>query len=333
MASHIERRKFLFLATLGGAATWPLAARAQQAAPKRPLIGLLAAGSKAAGERYYGRFQEGMREFGYVEGRDYAFESLYADGDFARLPLLAEELVRRNPDVIIASNTSAALAIKQSTTSIPIVVGSMTDPVGSGLVVSEARPGTNVTGMRTNLEGLPGKQLELAREVVGPVAKIAVLFNAKSPSSLWQRQDVETTAARLGVAVVPFSIQTADEAGPAVQTIGREGASIIVVLADAMFLSIRRQIAAYALASRLPTVYAWREHVEDGGLISYGTDLRERFRRTAYFVDKILKGTKPADLPIEFPAKLELVINLATAKALGLEVPPTLLARADEVIE
>jgi putative tryptophan/tyrosine transport system substrate-binding protein len=305
-----------------------------QTPPKRPLIGLLAANSKAAGQAYYGRFPEGMREFGYLEGRDYALESRYADGDFARLAMLGEELVRLKPDVIIASNISAALAIRQSTTGIPIVVASINDPVGSGLVVSEARPGTNVTGMRTNTEGLPGKQLELARDVVGPVAKIAVLFNATNPSNVWQRRDVEVTAARLGVAVVPFSVQTADQAGPAVQTIGREGhASIVVVLADAMFLSVRKKIAAYALASRLPTIYAWREHVEDGGLISYGTDLSERFRRTAYFVAKILKGTKAADLPIEFPTKLELVINLTTAKAIGLTLPPTLLARADEVIE
>jgi ABC-type uncharacterized transport system substrate-binding protein len=304
-----------------------------QTLPKRPLIALLAAGSKAAGERYYGRFQDGMREFGYVEGRDYAFESRYADGDVPRLRLLAEDLVRFKPDVIIVSNTSAALAIKQLAISTPIVVASLTDPVGSGLAVTEAHPGTNVTGIRTNLEGLPGKQLELAREVVGSVAKIAVLFNAKSPSSAWQRQDVEATAVRLGVTVVPFSVQTADEVGPAMQTIGREAVSIVVVLADAMFLSIRRQIAAYALASRLPTVFAWREHVEDGGLVSYGTDLRERFRRAAYFVDRILKGTKPADLPIEFPTKLELVINLTTAKAIGLTLPPTLLTRADEVIE
>jgi ABC-type uncharacterized transport system substrate-binding protein len=327
----MKRRTFLaVLATF--APLLPVGGLAQ-APPRRPLIGLLAVGSKAAGERYYGGVQEGMREFGYVEGRDYAFESRYADGDFARVPMLAEELARLKPDVIIVSNTAAALAIKQSTTSIPIVVAALNDPVGSGLVVSEARPGTNVTGMRTNLEGLPGKQLELAREIVGPVAKIAVLFNAKNPSNVWQRQDIEATAARLGVSVVPFSVQTADDVGPAVQTIGREAASIVVVLADAMFLSIRRQIAAYALASRLATVYAWREHVEDGGLISYGTDLRERFRRTAYFVDKILKGTKPADLPIEFPTKLELVINLTTAKAIGLTLPPTLLARADEVIE
>ena len=329
----MKRRTFLVVLAASASAPLPPVRGLAQTPPKPPLIGLLAAGYKAAGERYYGGFQGGMREFGYVEGRDYVFESRYADGDSTRLPLLAEELVRLKPDVIIASNTAAALAIKQSTTSTPIVVGSLNDPVGFGLVVSEARPGTNVTGMRTNLEGLPGKQLELAREVVGPVAKIAVLFNAKNPSNVWQRQDIEATAARLGVAVVPFSVQTADEAGPTVQTIGREGASIVVVLADAMFLSIRRQIAAYALASRLPTVYAWREHVDDGGLISYGTDLRERFRRTAYFVDKILKGTKPADLPIEFPTKLELVINLTTAKAIGLTLPPMLLARADEVIE
>jgi putative ABC transport system substrate-binding protein len=330
----MKRREFIAL--LGGVvAGWPpLSVRGlAQAPPKRPLIGLLAAGSKAAGERYYGGFQRGMREFGYIEDRDYAFEGRYADGDFARMRLLAEELVRLKPDVVIASNTSAALAIKQSTTGTPIVVAAMNDPVASGLALSEARPGTNVTGMRTNLEGLPGKQIELAREVVGPVAKVAILFNAKNPSNEWQRQDVEATAARLGVAVVPFGVQTADEAGPAVQMIGREGASIVVVFADAMFLAVRRQISSYALASRLPTLYAWREHVEDGGLISYGTNLGERFRRTAYFVDKILKGTKPADLPIEFPTKLELVINLTTAKAIGLTLPPTLLARADEVIE
>jgi putative tryptophan/tyrosine transport system substrate-binding protein len=328
----MKRREFF--GVLGGAAASLLPRSGwAQTFPKRPVIGLLAASSKGTGMRFYGGFTQGMREFGYLEDREYTLEGRYADGDFVRLPLLAEDLVRLQPSVIIASNSAGALALKQRTANIPIVVASLNDPVGSGLVVSEARPGMNVTGIRTHLEGLPGKQLEIARELVGADGKIAVLFNAKNPSNDWQRQDVGAVAARLGIPVVPFGVRTADEAGPAVQMIAREGLSVAIVLTDAMMLSVRRQIAAYALASHLPTIFGWREHVEDGGLISYGTDLYSRFHRAAYFVDRILKGAKPDELPIEFPTKLELVINLTTAKAIGLTVPPALLIRADEVIE
>jgi ABC-type uncharacterized transport system substrate-binding protein len=325
------RREFITL--LGGAATMrPLSAEGQ-APPKRPLIGLLAAGSKAGGSRYYGAFPLGLGELGYLEGRDYMFEERYADGDPLRLPLLAEELVRLKADVIVTSNNQATLAARKATTTVPIVSANLTDPIGFGFVVSEARPGTNVTGLLSRVEGQATKQLEIARDLLPVMTRIGLLINPDNPSNVVQRREIEPVAGKLGVALLSVEVRTGDEVGPAFQTFAREGANIVVVLMDAKFLTLRRQVAAFALTTRLPTVYGWRDHVEDGGLISYGTDLRERFRRAATYVSKILKGEKPADLPVEFPTKLELVINLATAKALGLSIPPTLLARADEVIE
>ena len=274
-----------------------------------------------------------MRELGFVEGRDYIFEQRYADGDPTRLPLLAEELVRLKVDVIITSNNQATLAARNVTTTIPIVSTSMTDPIGFGFVVSEARPATNVTGLLVRVEGQAGKQLEVARDLLPAMKRIGLLINPGNPSNAVQRKEIEAIAGKLGMSLVSAEVHTRDAVGPAFQTFAREGADIVIVLTDAVFLVLRRQIATFALTTRLPTVYGWREHVEDGGLISYGSDLRECFRRAATYVNKILKGERPADLPVELPAKLELVINLATAKALGLDVPSTLLARADEVIE
>ena len=190
-----------------------------------------------------------------------------------------------------------------------------------------------MTGTLSRVFGMTGKQIEIARELMPSIAKIGVLIVANAASNVIQWREAESIAAKLGNSLVPAEVRTADEIGAAFQTFVREHAGIVVVLANSMLVNARRQIAAAALASRLPTVYVWREHVEAGGLISYGTDLRESYRRAAYFVDKILKGAKPADLPIEFPAKLELVINLTTAKALGIELPSALLARADKVIE
>ena len=274
-----------------------------------------------------------MRELGYMEGRDYVFQDRYADGDFARLPLLAEELVRLKPDVIVAGVLAATLAAKQATASIPIVGINLTDPVGAGLVASEARPGTNVTGTIVRLDGLTGKQLEIARDLVPGTSRIGVLNNVNNPASVVQLREAELAAAKLGLSLVPVEIRTADDVAPAFQKLLREGATIVLVLGDAAFLAWRRRIPAFSLASRLPSVFSFREHVEDGGLMSYGIDLRASYRRAAFYVDKILKGEKPADLPIEFPTKLGLVINLSTARALDLSIPPTLLARADEVIE
>jgi ABC-type uncharacterized transport system substrate-binding protein len=327
----MKRREFITL--LGGAAVaWPSNGLAQSP-PKRPLIGLLLASSKATGARFYSGFPLGMQELGYLEGRDYRVEDRYADGEGSRLPLLAEELAKLKPDVIVAATTPGALAAKQATADIPIVGVNMTDPVGFGLVESEARPGANVTGILYRLEGLTGKQVEIALDLMPAVSNMGILVDVNNPANILQRREVETAAGKSGVSVTTVDVHTIGEIGAAIQTFVRERTSIVIVLGAAMFVNARRRIAAFALASRLPTVYSFREHAEDGGLISYGVDLRQNFRRAAYFVDKILKGAKPADLPVEFPTKIELVVNLTTATAIGLTIPPALLARADEVIE
>jgi ABC-type uncharacterized transport system substrate-binding protein len=334
MPHQWKRRDFITL--LGGAAAWPMAARGQPApkAPSaRPLVAFLGTSSKAGGAHYFDGFSQGMREFGYVVGRDYAFEERYADSDQTRLPALAEELVRLKPDVIVATPTVAALAMKRATSSIAIVAATITDPVGVGLVESEARPGTNVTGILARLPGLAGKQLELALDVMPGAAKLGVLVHSRDPSNVIQRQEFDAAAAKMRISLAAVEVVQADEIGPALQALAREGTSAVLVPGGPIFLAARRQIAAMALALRLPTVYNFREQVDYGGLISYGTNLRESYRRSAYFVDRILKGTRPAELPVEFPTKVELAINLSVAKALGLAIPPTLLARADEVIE
>jgi putative ABC transport system substrate-binding protein len=327
----MKRRECITL--LGGAAVaWPWNGLAQSR-PKRPLIALLLTSSKAAGARYYSGFPLGMRELGYLEGRDYGVEDRYADGDVSRLPVLAEELVRLKPDVIVAATTSGVLAVKQATASVPIVGVNLTDLVGFGLASSEARPGANVTGILYRLEGLTGKQVEIALDLMPGTDKMGVLVDVNNPSNMLQRREIEAAAGKSAVSIALVDVRAVDEISAAIQTFVRERASIVVVLASPMFINARRQIATFALASRLPTIYNFREHVEDGGLISYGVDLRQNYRRGAYFVDKILKGEKPGDLPIEFPTKVELVVNATTAKAIGVAIPPTLLARADEVIE
>ena len=326
-------RRRAFLGTLAASvALWPRNVL-PQTPPRRALIGFLGVSPKTTIARYYSAFPLGMRELGYVEGRDYAIEERYADGDFAPLPRLAQELVRLNPDVIVAGSTPSTLAAKQATAGIPIVGLLLTDPVGLGLVASEARPGTNVTGILVRVEGLLGKHLEIARDLVPGASKIGALVDTSNPTNVIQGREAQAAAAKLGVSWAPIDVRTADQIGPAFQTFVRERADIVIVFTDAVFNTARRQIAAFALASRLPTVYSDRDTVEVGGLISYGVNRYEIFRRAAYYVDRILKGEKPADLPVEFPTKLEMVINLATAKALGITVPATLLAQAADVIE
>ena len=296
-----------------------------QTSPEHPLIAFLGTSVKAAGARYYSGFPQGMTELGYVGGRDYTFADRYAEGD--------NEIVRLKPDVFVATPTAAVVAAKRATSSIPIVGVNMTDPVGLGLVESDAHPGTNVTGILTRLEGMAGKTLEIVRDVIPAAQKIGVLIHAGDPGAAPQQRDTEATAAKIGVSLVPVGVNAPGEIDAAFQKFVSEHADAAVVLGDAMFLSARRQIAASALASRLPTIYNFREHVEDGGLISFGINVRENLRHAAYFVTRILKGAKPADLPVEFPTKVELVINLKTAKALGLSIPRELLARADDLVE
>jgi ABC-type uncharacterized transport system substrate-binding protein len=327
----LARREFL--SGLGAnAALWPISSKAQTS-QKRPLIGLLTPGSKTTSGRFYDGFLQGMRERGYLERRDYNFEERYAEGDLLRLPALAEELVRLRPDVIVAGTTAGALAVSKITSSIPIVGNGMTDPVGMGLATSEARPGGNVTGTVLGLSGLTGKQLETGLDLVTGAKKVGVLINPENPTHRIHRREVESDAAKLGAELKIVEVRSAADIGSALQTLARERVHIVLVVTDATFVAARRQIAAFALVVRLPTVFYLREHVEVGGLVSYGIDLTATFHRAAYYVDRILKGEKPADLPIEFLSKPELVINLATAKALGLTVPPSLLVRADEVLE
>ena len=228
---------------------------------------------------------------------------------------------------------AGVIAAKKLTDTIPIVSDSLTDPVGFGVAASHARPGGNVTGVLLTVEEMPTKLFALALEIVPGANKIGLLINPSNPIQPIFRRSLEIAARALDVEVTESEATSRDDLQAAFQRLKREGVKIVLLAQDAMFLNERKRIALFAMAERLPTIFGFRENVEDGGLMSYGTDLRESWRRTATFVDKILKGTKPGDLPLEFPTKLELVINLTTAKALGLEIPPTLLARADEVIE
>jgi len=324
-----------FIALLGSAASVALCLpKAIAQAPfKRPLVACVAGGSKQGADRFFGGFLQGMRELGYAEGRDYGLEVRYADGDVHRIPLLTEEVFRLRPDVLVQGTMGGVIAARKLTDSIPIVSEVLTDPVGFGVAASHARPGGNVTGVLVTVEDLPTKLLALATETIPGVDKIGLLVNSDNPIQPLFRRSLEGPARVLGVELVAAEAASRDDLQPALKHLARDGAKIVLALQDTMFLNERKRIALFATAERLPTVFGFRENVDDGGLMSYGTDLRESWRRIATFVDKILKGAKPGDLPIEFPTKVQLVINLTAAKALGLEIPPTLLARADEVIE
>jgi putative ABC transport system substrate-binding protein len=278
-------------------------------------------------------FRRGLQELGYVEGRDIDIVYRYSDGDPARMPVLAAELVKVKPDVIVTTSTSAALAAKQATTTIPIISTILTEPIGNGLAASEAHPGGNVTGIQFTLNGLTGKQLELARDVIPQTSTVGLLAHMKSASNPPQRRDAETAANVLGIRLVPVDVGLPDQLGAAFDAYASERVDWVLVLGDALFISERSRIAALAISLRLPTIFPLREHVEAGGLISYGTDIAANHERAAYYVDKIFKGTKAGDLPIEFPTKVALTINLKTANTLGVKIPPMLLTAAEEVIE
>jgi putative ABC transport system substrate-binding protein len=326
----MRRREFMTL--LGGAAAaWPVAGIAQTA--PRPVVACLVGSSKAMAERYFGAFLQGMRELGYVEGQNSTFESHFLDGDTARAPLLAEELLRLKPDVVMVGTMAGVVALKQLTNTVPIVSPVLLDPVGFGLAASHAQPGGNVTGVLSTVEDLPSKQLALAVEMVPGARKFGLLVNPSNPGNAAQRRNVEAGATALGIELMSLQARGPDDLHGAFENLAREKVAMVFTLADAMILNERKRIALLAAAARLPTMFSFRQNVEDGGLMSYGIELRESWRRSAVFVSKILKGAKPGDLPMEFPTKLELVINLTAARVLGLTVPPTLLARADEVIE
>ena len=321
----MKRREFI--AGLCSAAVWPGNLAAQV---RRPLIVYFGIASAQESAPMVGTFLQGLRELGYHEGQDYDIVYRFADGDLARVPALAQDAVGLKPDVIYAINAAAA---KLATSTIPIVSPVLNDPVRLGLVASEARPGGNVTGVMTSVEGLPGKHVELARELIPGLNSLEMLTNVTSPLSSRQQHDVESAVQTSGLQIIPADLRTGDQLDAAFQVFVREKVQVVDVLQDTLFFSYRRQIALLAISAKLPTIFGFRDHVEAGGLISYGVNLRENHRRAAAYIVKILSGAKPGDLPVEFPTKLELVINLKTAKAIGFTVPAIFLARADEVIE
>lgn len=330
----MRRRKFITLvggAVVTGMIVRPVDTRARESKPI--LIAVLLAASAASASSQLDAFRDGMRQLGYIEGRNVHFEYRFADGVVERLPGLAAELVALDPNVILSGPLPANLALQKATSTIPIVMGTGADPVGFGLVKSLAHPGGNITGLANFAEELASKQLDVMRQLLPHLSRVAVLVNVTNPLHVPQWRETQAAAIKAAIALVPFEIERAEQLEAAFAVFVRERVDALLVPPDFVFYTHRRRIAELAASARLPAVYFLRAQVEDGGLMSYGPDLREGFRRAATYVDKILKGTKPGDLPVEQPTKIELVVNLKAAKTLGIEIPPQLLARADVVIE
>jgi len=327
----IGRRQFI--SALGGAAVaWPLGAAAQNGR-KVPLIGCLYAGQKNADTAWILAFLSGMRDLGYVEGQGFNIAYNFADGDYTRLTALAAELESLKPEVILAAEPPAAGAAARATSSIPIGSPILVAPVNMGLVASYAHPGRNVTGILVIVQGLLGKEIELLREVVPGATTIGALLNRTNASSVLQLQEVEAVGGTNGLKIIVAEASAKSHLDTAFDTLVAANVQVVLVFTDPMFISQRERIASLAAASHLPTISNAREFVEAGALMNYGVSLSANFYRAAYFVDKILKGDRPADLPVEFPTKIEMIINLKTAKALGIDIPASVKVLADEVIE
>ena len=326
----MNRRNVIGL--LGGAAAWPMIARAQQA--PMPVIGYLDAASASQRTHVVGLFRQGLADAGYVEGQNAAIEFRWADGDYSRLPALAADLVRRQVSVIATPGTSAAaLAAKAETATIPIIFGVGQDPVTLGLVASLSRPGGNATGINFLTNELVAKRMGLMRELLPGAARVVVLVNPTDAISDLLIRDVQAAATASGLRPVLLNASTPLEIDAAFTSLARERADALFVAPGTFFNARRVQLVVLAAYHHVPTTYSLRAYVEAGGLISYGTDQSAMFREVGVYTGRILKGAKPADLPVMQSTKVELAINLNTARALGLEIPPTLLARADEVIE
>jgi len=328
----MRRREFISL--LGGAAAaWPLSAGAQQTG-KVSRIGYLGASSASLERRNLDAFRQTLRDLGHIEGENINLEYRWADGDDSRLPGLAFDLVHLKVDVIVTVGTPGTLAAKQATNTIPIVFASSADPVKNGLVASYARPGGNVTGFTVLATELEGKRLQTLKDLVPGLSRVAVMLNSANPAVVGFYPQTQAAAASLGVTLQPVvDVRRVDDLERAFSTIGGARPDAFVVLADRFLFAHRKEIVAFAATSRLPGMYPYREYVTAGGLLSYAPSDIDQFRRTAIYVDKILRGAKPAELPVQDPTKYELVINLNTAKALGLEVPFHIQQVADEMIE
>ena len=326
----MKRREFITF--LGGAvATWPLVARAQQAASTVRQVGLIA--SAPPTPAMLNAFRDGMRERGYIEGQNLSVAVRWPQGSFDQDPSVVTELVNSNVDVIVAWASPAVIAVRRATSTIPIVMVSVGDPVGSGFIASLARPGGNITGLSAVAVDLSSKLMELFVELVPGMKRVGVVRNPNNPGMTAMLRETEDAVHKLNIQVEVVDAQTSDEFERAFAQLRAKSVDGVVLLADPTVIEHSRRIAELAQSARLPTAFQRREIVDAGGLFSYGPDLNNQFRQAAFYVDRILKGEKPAELPVQEPTKVELVINLKTAKALGLTIPPSVLARADEVIE
>jgi putative tryptophan/tyrosine transport system substrate-binding protein len=325
----MRRREFISLLS-GTAATWPFPARAQQSG-KLPIIGVLGSSTPSGWSAWLAQFVQRLRELGWIEGRTVAIEYRWAEGRAERFAEIAAEFVRLKVDVIFTSGGGAPAA-KRATSTIPIVFAVANDPVGVGLVKTLARPGGNATGLSLQQPDLAGKRIEMLREVVSGLRRLAIMANVTNPSNPLELGEIQAAARKLDLETVSLEIRDGREIIPSIEALkGR--ADALYICGDPLLLASRIRITTVAVGARLPTIYGFREHVEAGGLLSYGANYAEQFRRAADFVDKILRGAKPADLPVEQPTKFDLIINLTTAKTLGLTIPESFLLRADEVIE
>ena len=329
----MQRRDFISL-TGGAAATWPLAARAQQPAGRVYRVGFLSLASRERLLPLTGALEEGLRSLGYRIGENVVIEYRFGDGEMGRLPALAADLVRFGVDVIAAGFNPVTVAAMKATTTIPIVMIGGVDPVSTGLVASLARPGGNVTGFAVDTSSeILGKRFELLKEALPNLSRVGILWNPDVASNRSRQTSMGETARALGLTLVPVEARGLDALEQAFATMVRERVEALVVQGDSVLFNYRGQMAEMALAKRLPAASVQRELAEAGFLLTYGADILDIYRRSAAYLDKIFKGAKPADLPVEQPTKFELVVNLKTAKALGIIVPPSVLVRADEVIE
>ncbi len=331
-ARRSSRRAFLLAAATWPALAWAGAVRAQAPAKVRR-IGLLSPFSPSDTALWHQAFRLGLRDLGWVEGKNISIEYRYAEGRSDRLPDLAADLVRLKVDVIVASASTDALAAQKATRAIPIVMVGGGDPVAIGLVESLARPGGNVTGLSPMTSELGGKRLELLKEMLPKLSRVAVLWNPQNVGSPLAWKEIQLPARQLGVQLHSLEVRSPNDFDKAFEDATRARAGALFIMPDPMFITNLKRIAGLAAKSRLPSIFQWSEFADAGGLVTYGPDRADMFRRAAAFVDKILKGAKPGDLPIEQPTKFELVINLKTAKALGLTIPQSVLLRADEVIQ
>jgi putative tryptophan/tyrosine transport system substrate-binding protein len=324
-------RRREFIAGLGGAAAWSVAARAQQPGQMKRVGVLMGVANNAFGQGYAKGFQQELQRLGWTDGRNVAIEYRWGEGRIERLAEFAAEFVRLKADVIVTASTPSTASAKEATSVIPIVMVGNGDPIGTGLIASLARPGGNVTGMTVQGTDLGGKRLELLRELVPGLRRLAILVNADNVASVLEMHEVEAAAGALGLEVIRLEIRRAEDIASAFKAL--KGPFALYVVQDPLMIDNALRINTLALGARLPTMHGNREQLEAGGLVFYGVDIRDLYRRSAVYVDKILRGAKPADIPVEQPTKFDLVINLKTAKALGLTIPETLLATADEVIQ